>query len=160
MSQILRALELAVQAVAATLLVAFTVLVLVDVLCRYWLHVSIPWVPELTVFLFQWTAFLGSALALRRGMHFGLGLLLHKVWPRFANLMGLFVAFIVTASSLMLLVLAVKMVIRTWEGTYSTLEISQGWAYVGVAVSAGLMVLFGAEHAYRLARHGRDEGQA
>lgn len=160
MSQGLRALELLVQALAAALLVAFTVLILVDVVCRYWLHVSIPWVPELTVFLFQWTVFLGSVLALRSGMHFGLGVLLHKVWPRFADLMGLLVAVVVAASSLMLLVLAIKMVERTWEGTYSTLEISQGWAYVGVAVSAGLMALFGAEHAYRLARHGSRDGRS
>ena len=138
-------LELAVEAVAAAMVLVFSVVILVDVVCRYWLHIPIAWVSEFTVLLFQCTAFLGSTLALRRGLHFGLGLVLSRAWPKLAKPFGLFVAAVVTASSVLLLVLAIQMIRQTWDSTYATLQISHAWAFVGVAFSAGLMALFGLE---------------
>ena len=49
--------EHVVGACAALLLLLFTVLILFDIVCRYWLHIPLSWPTELTVLLFQWTAF-------------------------------------------------------------------------------------------------------
>lgn len=145
-----RAVELAVEAVAVLLVVAFTVLILADVVCRYWLHIAIPWVSELSVFLFQWTVFLGAVLALRRGLHFGMGVVTARAWPRMAVPLGVLVALMVAATSVLLLVLAIRIAKQAWPATYSTLDISHGWAYVGVAVSAGMMALFSLEQGINL----------
>ena len=77
---ICRVLDGAAAAACAALLTGFTVIILVDVVCRYWLRIPITWAAELTVFLFQVMSFLGAGLALRRGMHFGLGMLLKRAW--------------------------------------------------------------------------------
>ncbi|MGB7541223.1 MAG: TRAP transporter small permease subunit [Burkholderiales bacterium] len=152
MRQTCRAIELAVEAVAAAMVLVFAVVILADVVCRYWLHIPIAWVSEFTVLLFQCTAFLGSTLALRRGLHFGIGLVVSRAFPKLGKLLGFFVAAVVTASSMLLLVLAIRMVRQTWDATYATLQISHGWEFVAVAFSAGLMALFGLEQGLRVLR--------
>lgn len=158
MRRLCRVLERTVEVFAAALVVAFTILILADVLCRYVLHIAIPWVSEMSVFLFQWTVFLGAILALRQGMHFGVGLVLARIWPASARPLGLLVNAIVCATSVLLLVLAIRMSIRTWDSTYSTLEISHGWAYVAVAISAGAMALFALELGLGLLRPAAQTG--
>ncbi len=152
MKQFCQAIERALEAVAAGLVLAFAVIVLVDVICRYWLHVSLPWVPELAIFLFQLTAFLGAAVALRRGAHFGLGPFIAKLWPPIATPLGLVIDAVIVGSALLLTELSVQMAIRSWDSTYATLQISHGWVYVAVAASGGLIALFGMEHALGLLR--------
>jgi TRAP-type C4-dicarboxylate transport system permease small subunit len=145
-------LEQLVAAVAAAMLAAFAAIIVVDVVCRYWLHIPLAWVPELTVFLFQWMSFLGAALAARRGLHFGLGLLLPKIWPNSARAMGIFVAIVVALSSLLLLRFSATMIEQGWHSTYPTLPLTHGMIYVGVAISAALMALFGVEQLINLLR--------
>lgn len=152
MRRFCRAIEVAIEAVAAAMVVAFATIILADVVCRYWLQVAIPWVSECTVLLFQCTAFLGSTLALRQGLHFGLGLVLTRAWPGLAVPIGLLVAGVVTVVSLLLLVLAIQMAEQAWDSIYATLQISHGWVYVTVAVSGGVMALFGLEQALSLLR--------
>jgi TRAP-type C4-dicarboxylate transport system permease small subunit len=150
MRQFCRGIELMVECAAVLLVVAFTLLILADVICRYWLHIGIPWVSELSVFLFQWTVFLGAILALRRGLHFGLGLVLRRAFPAAVVPLGVLVALATAATSSLLLVLSIRMAVQTWGATYSTLEISHGWAYVGVAISTAAMALFALEQGVML----------
>ena len=150
MRKLLRGLDPMVEAAGVLLVLAFALLILADVVCRYVLHVAIPWVSELSVFLFQWTVFLGAILALRRGLHFGVGLVLARLWPRLTVPLGVLVAAIVCATSTLLLVLAIRMARQTWDATYSTLDISHGWAYVAVGISAAVMALFALEQAIGL----------
>lgn len=152
MRTLFRGLDRVVEAAGVLLVLAFALLILADVVCRYVLHVAIPWVSELSVFLFQWTVFLGAILALRRGLHFGVGLVLAKLWPRLTVPLGVLVAAITCATSVLLLVLAIRMAQQTWDATYSTLDISHGWAYVAVAISAAVMALFALEQAIGLIR--------
>ena len=145
-----RAIEVVIEALCAAMVVAFATIILVDVICRYWLKIPIPWVSECTVFLFQCTAFLGATLALRKGLHFGLGPVVTRMWPRLAGPIGVFVAVLVTASSLLLGILAIELAEQTWEAIYATLQISHAWIYIVITFSAAVMALFGLEHAYRL----------
>jgi TRAP-type C4-dicarboxylate transport system permease small subunit len=152
-------LEHAVAAVAATLLATFTVIILIDVVCRYLLHIAVPWATELTVLLFQWTIFLGSPLALRRGLHFGLGLVVPKYWPRSDRWMRGLVATVVLGASGLLFVLGIEMTQRTWHSTYPTLPLSHGVVNVGIAVSAFLMILFGLEQLYLVFKRAPEESK-
>lgn len=147
MGALCRVLERSIEALAAAMVATFAVVIFADVVCRYWLHIPLPWVSEFTVLLFQLTAFCGAAIALRRGMHFGLGMLVERSWPALKRPIALLVALIVSATALTLAVLALQMTRQTWDATYATLGISHAWAYVGVMASAVLMTLFGVESA-------------
>ncbi|MGE3606649.1 MAG: TRAP transporter small permease [Lautropia sp.] len=151
MRALVRGIEVVFEAIAAALVTAFAILILADVVFRYVLRIPIPWVSELSVFLFQTTVFLGAVLALRQGLHFGIGIVLARVWPRLATPLGLVVWLIVLLTAVLLAVLAIRMVVQTWDASYATLGISHGWIYVIVACSAGFMALISVEQGYALA---------
>ncbi len=58
--------------VAAVLLSAMTIVVLLQVLFRYWLHLPLDWGEEVSRYLFIWSAMLGAGIATKRRAHFGI----------------------------------------------------------------------------------------
>src|ERR1700722_2252421 len=69
-TQALDGLEVVIESVLGALMCAFTLIILLDVVFRYCLHVPLAWPAELSILLFQWMVFLGTPVALRRGLHF------------------------------------------------------------------------------------------
>jgi TRAP-type C4-dicarboxylate transport system permease small subunit len=149
MKRVFDLLQQAAAILAAALLATFTVIMIVDVVCRYWLAISLPWTVELSILLFQWTAALGAALALRRGLHFGLGLVLPVEGALAQRIFNGLAGIVVSLSSLFLAVITAQMVSRTWQSSYATLPMSHGVAYIGLLVGSALMMLFGVEQFLR-----------
>ena len=138
-------LEAGIAAIGAALVAAFTLVILADVTCRYWSKIPLTWAAEFTVFLFQLTCFVGAAVALRRGMHFGLGNLVHDLWPRAARVMKPIVALLVVAAALLLVGLALRMANQAWNSMYATLPISQATTYLVMAAISLVMAIFALE---------------
>lgn len=67
-------------AVGAMLFVML-VLVFVNVVCRYFLHVSFGWIEEVSRYLMIWIVFLGAGLGLREGMHVAVTLFVDIAGP-------------------------------------------------------------------------------
>lgn len=134
--------EHVVGACAAFLLLVFTVLILFDIVCRYWLHIPLSWPTELTVLLFQWTAFLGAAIALRRGSHFGLSLLVDAVPSRAQRVLRWIILTVMLLGSLLLISVSLDMIAQQKFSSYPTLPFSHASSYYGVLISAGLMTMF------------------
>ncbi len=148
----MRILESITGYLAAALLMAFTVIILVDVLFRYWLKIPLTWPAESSVLLFQWSVFLGAALAARRRMHFGLDLIIRLMPERVRRAAEGFGLVAGTVVSVMLVILGFDMTQRAWPSRYPTLPLSHGVAYLGVAVSGTLMLLFTLRHLVTFAR--------
>ena len=64
-----RALRLAVEVVAGTLVAVETAILLAGVVSRYVFHNPLTWSDEFASILFLWLALFGAAVALRRGDH-------------------------------------------------------------------------------------------
>ena len=126
-------------------MLAFTLIILTDVACRYWLKIPLSWVTELTVFLFQLTCLVGASVALRRGLHFGLGTMLHDLAPALARKLKPIATLVVIVIALMMVYLAIRMTLQAWNAMYTTLPISQATVYAVMAVSFLVMALFAAE---------------
>lgn len=138
-------LEAVIAAIGAALVASFTVLILADVVCRYWLKIPLTWTAELTVVLFQLTCFAGAAIALRRGMHFGLGGLMREVFPRAARVLRPLVVVLVAGTASLIVWLAIRMANQAWNAMLTTLPLSQATIYVALAASAVAMTIFAIE---------------
>lgn len=145
MQRLCAALEALIAAASAACVGAFTLIILADVVCRYWLKFPLTWAAEATVFLFQMTCFAGATVALRRGMHFGLGLLVHDLWPRAARVLKPLCALLVVVASLLVVRLAIQMAEKAWNAKYVTLPMTQAVVYVVLAASAAVLALFALE---------------
>lgn len=53
-------------------LAAMSIIVFVQVVCRYILQSSLPWSEEVSRYLLVWTTFLGGAYGIRQGAHLGI----------------------------------------------------------------------------------------
>ncbi len=54
-------------------------LVLLQVVLRYVFAAPLPWVEEASVFLMVWIAFVGASVALRKGVHVAMNLLVERL---------------------------------------------------------------------------------
>jgi TRAP-type C4-dicarboxylate transport system permease small subunit len=124
------------------MLLIFTILILVDIAFRYWLHIPLAWPTELTVLLFQWTAFLGAAIALRRASHFGLDLFVSAMPSAVQRVVRWVIVVLTLAANLLLISVSLDMIAQQKFSSYPTLPFSHAAAYYGVLISACLMVVF------------------
>ena len=95
-----RLLTRLVEAVAAAIVLAETLILLTGVVFRFVLHAPLVWSDELASILFLWLAMLGSVIALQRQQHMRLTALVSAVSPRVQAMLQ---AFAVGAAVLFLL---------------------------------------------------------
>ena len=128
----------AVATLAAALLV-----VSAQVVFRYGLGNSIIWSEEFARYALIWSAFLGAAVAYRRGEHIGVTILVEKL-PAWAARIIIAIMHLVTLGFASLVV---------WEGWYLTqrvfargevanaLRIEIAWIYLAVPVGSAFLAL-------------------
>ena len=66
----------------AILLMVMVALNFTEILARYWLHLSIPWVEEVEVGLFIWVVFLAAGLTVVRDIHLGFSAIVDRLPAR------------------------------------------------------------------------------
>jgi TRAP-type C4-dicarboxylate transport system permease small subunit len=84
-----------------------TLVVTLQIICRYLLGASLTWSEELARYLLVWITFLGAGIAFRRGAHMGFNLLLRSMAPKFRSL-----ARMITSVGILTF-----LSIATWKGT-------------------------------------------
>lgn len=77
--RLLDALTRLLQAAAIALLGVMTLVVFADVAARMTTRQSLTWAGELATYCFVWLVFVGAAIALRRGNHLGVGVLVERL---------------------------------------------------------------------------------
>jgi TRAP-type transport system small permease protein len=121
------------------IIAAFSVMVVVvalQVLFRYFLNLSLDWADEVGRLTFVWAAFLGVPHGVKIGAHVGIDFVAKLLPP--AALGWVFRTLCVMSAALMAIVAWQSLVIarETWDQFMPVLDLSTGWFYVAVAVSA------------------------
>jgi TRAP-type C4-dicarboxylate transport system permease small subunit len=138
-----RSIDKTLSYVVAALLVAMSLAVFGNVVCRYFLDFSLAWYEEVSRFLLIWIVFLGAIIALIRGDHLGIDVLLLVLPPRVRRV-------VVVLTDILVLVALVIMFQGAWEMAIDSLKsgwvassvpIPYGWVYMVGPVSAGLMFI-------------------
>src|SRR5437899_138406 len=130
-------------------MVALVVDVFLGVFSRYVLQATFQWYDEVARLCFVWTVFLGAAVAVRRGTHFRLHLLIDRVGARPRRAVDVLVTLIVMAFGGVLVTggLAIAPIAR--RQVTDALEISMLWFYGALPVGGALgMAVVAAEYIF------------
>jgi tripartite ATP-independent transporter DctM subunit len=123
---------------AALLLIGITLVVTMQVLCRYLLQDLPPWSEELSRYLFIWSVFTGACVALVRRSHVSIDSLVSRLPDTIRRRLESVVVVLVTAFALFLLFQGF-VIVGSMKGSYSTtMGFSMGWVF-GAFPVAGLV---------------------
>ena len=148
MNTVRTGLDYSERALTALCVISFAVMFLLGVatvLFRFVLEASLAFPDELIRYLFVWTIFLGSAVALRRNAHAAIGIFVGwlPAGPKRAALLvatGFGMAFFA-----ILLVYGALLTVRVVPQISPALEISMAWAYGAVPAGALFLLIYSAE---------------
>ncbi len=131
----------AIEAIAATLIVAEIVILFMGVVSRYFLHLPLVWTDEVASLLFLWLVSLGAVVAFRHGEHMRMTALVAKASPK----LRAFLDTVAIAAALAFLLLnlwpAYEHVLEEAAVTTPALDISAAWRAAALPVGLGLMAL-------------------
>ena len=124
--------------------------VFLGVWSRYVLHATFQWYDEVARLCFVWMVFLGAAVAVRRGAHFRLHLLVDRLGPRLRRATDLVVALLVVVWGGVLVAGGIAMYPLARRQVTDSLELSMLWFYGALPIGGALMILFSLPHLRRL----------
>ncbi|MBN2020205.1 MAG: TRAP transporter small permease [Sedimentisphaerales bacterium] len=119
-----------------------------QVITRFVLKHPSSWTEELATFLMIWVGLLGSSVALNRGAHLGIDYLVTKLSPRKALCVSLFVFAVVTAFSLLVMVVGGSQLVHRTLVTKQispVLGLKMGYVYLAIPISGFFLVIYSME---------------
>lgn len=120
---------------------AMTVMVFVNVVCRYVLNSPLPGSDELATLAFTWATFLGASLGIRRQLHLGIEFVTRLLPLRLQAFCGLLVSLIMAGFAGLLFAYSLKIMATAHLKLTPVLQWPYTWVYLAVPVGAMLMVI-------------------
>lgn len=127
--------------IGAVFLAVTTVLVLMNVFTRYFLHFTYHWSEEIAVGAFVWVIFLGFANAYKTKGLIGVEVLTNLAPEKFKPVVVMITSSIVTLLSGTMLVLSYKYFINSTKIT-AALELSYKYIYISIVFSFALITIY------------------
>lgn len=134
------------------IIVTFVVMVvstLTQVICRYLLEFSLPWVDELARYCLVWMVFVGMVLTLVRGQHVTVDLMLDRYSIRFRPFALTIIDLATSGLFLVLLYGGVLLMQLTAGQTTSGLGMPKYMVYAALPIGALLMLIELGQRIYR-----------
>lgn len=126
--------------------------VFLGVYSRYVMRATFQWYDEVARLCFVWMIFLGAAVAVRRGAHFRLHLVIDRFGEVARRRVDLLVTVLVIAFAAVLVAGGVATLPLARRQVTDALEISMLWFYGALPVGGALMILFALPRLWTLAR--------
>jgi len=130
-----------VEHVSVALVVALGIVVFLQVFNRYVLKAPLTWSEELAMLLFQWVAFLGSAVGVKRMSHFGIDVIVKRMPVSLQGRIRVIVPLLMGGVAFIMVLEGLRLLQFTRNEMYTALRLSHAWAYAAIPVS-GLLSLF------------------
>jgi TRAP-type C4-dicarboxylate transport system permease small subunit len=138
-----------VEWVSAALVVALTLVVVLQVFNRFVLQTPLAWSEDLAMLLFHWVAFLGAALGVKRMRHFGIDLVVKSLPERVRHRVELIVPAMMALVALTMITEGMKLLEINRNRVYSSMDVSYTWTFLSVPVSGALILVYLAWHEVR-----------
>lgn len=124
-----------------TLMAIMTILVLLQIIIRYFFGFSFPWVEELVRYLMIWTTLTGSAIVLQREEHFRLTFFIDKISKKTSGIINLVLNIIILLFLILLLKTGFDSALFGKEMYTASLGIKYFFPYLSIPVMCGLMLI-------------------
>ena len=141
-----KVLATGVEWVSAVLVVALVVVVFFQVFNRFVLKAPLAWSEDLAMLLFQWVAFLGAAIGVKRLRHFGIELAMKALPHKIRHAIELFVPLLMAAVALTMITEGWKLLALNRARIYSTMNLSYTWAFLPIPLSGLLIIVYLIQH--------------
>jgi TRAP-type transport system small permease protein len=136
-----RALEQALRAVVAALVVTIAVMVAGQVVFRYAVQEPIVWSEEFTTLCYQWLSYLGAALAVRYRAHYGVDLFVRMLGPGWKSALEWLEHAVIWSLAAFMMVYGWRIVEASSLQMYPTLPFSVGTGYLVLPIAGVLFIL-------------------
>ena len=131
-----------VEGTCMLLVVALAIVVFLQVFNRFVLKAPLAWSEDLAMLLFQWVAFLGAAVGVKRIRHFGIELVVKRMSARARRWIELLVPFIMGAVAVTMITEGYTLIQFNRNRIYSSMDLSYIWAYLPIPISGVWMIIF------------------
>ena len=135
-------MEWLLKIICAGLAATLTFVILLQVIYRFILRAPLVWSEEMALFLFQWSVFMGAALAVRQRGHFGLDIFIRRLPPAMVKTLDKFGQVMVFGLAVGLVCWGYQISQMTMLQEYPTLQFPVGYCYLGIPVSGAFMAIF------------------
>jgi TRAP-type C4-dicarboxylate transport system permease small subunit len=123
------------------MMAVMTVLVFMNVVCRYIFNFSIIWAEEVSQYLMVWVVFLAAGLAFREGRHVAIEMLQDRLPSRTQGITRHIVALLLILFMGILIVLGFQFARFAWDQETPVLNIPLGIPYLAVPIGALLLMI-------------------
>lgn len=135
-----RGVNAVMRAFAMVMLLALCVIMALQVFQRFVVGRSLDWPDELAPTLLAWISFVGAALAARDNEHVGFPLLVDMLPAPVAAAFRVFGTCVVIGLLVVYTWFSIPLILRTWDQTLTTVEISRGLLYVVLPATSVVMI--------------------
>jgi TRAP-type transport system small permease protein len=135
-------LDRGVEWLCILLLAVISVDLLLGVFSRYVLERTFVWYDEVARASFMWLVFLGAAVAVRRGAHFGLHMFVEMLPPPLKRAALLLTPLVVIVFSAALVVLGWPLMVHGGTQTTAVMGMPVSWIYAAMPAGGVLMVFY------------------
>jgi TRAP-type C4-dicarboxylate transport system permease small subunit len=135
-------LDRGVEALCMLLLAAISVDLLAGIFSRYVLERTFVWYDEVARACFMWLVFLGAAVAVRRGAHFGLHVCVEMLPPQWKRQALFLTPFTIVVFSAALLWLGFALMRHGDTQTTAVMGMPVSWIYAAMPAGGALMAYY------------------
>jgi TRAP-type transport system small permease protein len=147
-----KVLDNGVEWLCLVLMAALALDLMLGVFSRYVLFSTFTWYDEIARACFVWLVFLGAAVGVKRGSHFGLHLLVDKLPERARYLAAFITPLVIITFSCVLVVQGLAFLEFGRFQQLPVMGISKVWIYAAMPVGGALMILYSLQSLWRMVR--------
>ena len=142
------------EVLCSVILLTMTLVVTLQVVCRYFLGASLVWSEELSRYGLVWITFLGGSIALKKRAHMALEALVDKLSPKSRKMVQIFTLFTIMGFLTIATVKGVQLAIFNLKQHSPAMGVPMGVVYSAIPAGCLLMLVHAAEQLVTLLRNG------
>ena len=152
LSRISNQLNSVTESVCCIFLVAMTLTVALQVVCRYLLGAALTWSEEFARYGLVWITFLGGSVAVKKGVHMGVGALVNALSPKVRKIVQLFTLLCVMGFLLIATIKGGQLALFNMKQHSPAMGVPMGVVYSAIPTGCLIMLIHAAAELIALLR--------